>query len=57
MAMPTQTGWQLEMAWNARMAVNGRFSWASSTFFNRCARCTLGCTKICVGWTTKKGFI
>ena len=23
--------------------------------FNRCARCTLGCTKTCVGYTTKKG--
>jgi len=27
-----------------------------SALFNRCARCTLGCTKICVGCTTKKGF-
>jgi len=25
-------------------------------FFNRCARCTLGCTKIYVGCTTTKGF-
>jgi len=24
--------------------------------FNRCARCTLGCIKICAGCTTKKGF-
>ena len=24
--------------------------------FNRCARCTLGCIKICVACTTKKGF-
>jgi len=25
-------------------------------FFNRCARFTLGCPKICVGCTNKKGF-
>jgi len=24
--------------------------------FNRCAQCTLGCTKLCVGCTTTKGF-
>jgi len=24
--------------------------------FNRCAQCTLGCTKICLGYTTKKEF-
>jgi len=27
-----------------------------SALFNRCARCTSGCTKICVACTTKKGF-
>jgi len=25
-----------------------------AALFNRCAPCTLGCTKICVGCTTKK---
>jgi len=29
---------------------------SSSALFNRCARCTLGCIKICVGCTTMKGF-
>jgi len=27
-----------------------------AAFLNRCARCTLGCMKICVGCTTTKGF-
>jgi len=27
-----------------------------AALFNRCAQCSLGCTKICVGCTTKKGF-
>jgi len=28
----------------------------NSAFFNRCARCTLGCTKTCVGCTTTQDF-
>jgi len=29
---------------------------ARAALLNRCARCTQGCTKICVGCTTKKRF-
>ena len=32
------------------------FSWSKTALFNRCAWCTLECTKICVGCTTMEGF-
>jgi len=28
------------------------YLYCTAALFNRCARCTLGCTKICVGCTT-----